>query len=311
MQPFFSVVVPLFNKANFIENTLRSILAQTFQNFEIVVVNDGSTDNSLEKLKAVQSEKIRLIDQKNQGASNARNRGIGAANGKYIALLDADDYWFRDHLENLKNLIAQFPNAGLCCTGYEILMNGENKRKAVHFLKNPAQTQLIDNYFESSLADPVAWTSAVAFSKEKFHIIGKFDPVLRTGQDIDFFVRAALKTDIAFNPKISMRYHKQSENNLAQSHFNDDRIYLIEKFQSEEKSNPSLKKYLDYNRYAVALRCKFQNNSAWKKLVSKIDLKNLNPKQKFLLKMPKPLLQLALKFQRGLMKTGVYWTAFK
>lgn len=311
MKPYFSVVIPLYNKANYIENTLRSVLAQSFSNFEIIVVNDGSTDNSLEKVGEIHDDRIKLIDQKNQGVSVARNRGIEAANGKYIALLDADDHWFPDHLEQLKELISKFPEAGLFCSGYEILLDNKLIQKAHYSFDHQNRAQRIDDYFTASLFNPVAWTSAVVFSKENFYKIGTFDPVLRTGQDIDFFIRAALKTDVAFDPKITMRYHKQSENNLAQSHFNNDRARLIEKFKEEEKSNPSLKKYMDFNRYAVALRCKFQNDATWKKLASEIGPKNLNAKQTFLLKMPKFLLQTARKFQRVLMKLGIYWTAFR
>ncbi|HET8810481.1 MAG TPA: glycosyltransferase family 2 protein [Flavobacteriaceae bacterium] len=311
MEPYFSVIIPLYNKANYIENTLRSVLAQSFSDFEIVMVNDGSTDNSLEKVREIHDDRIKLIDQKNQGASIARNHGIERAKGKYIVFLDADDYWYPNHLKVLQQLILKFPKAGLHCNNYEIY-RGNGLTVAANFtLENPKKQQILTDYFLGSIADPIVIMGNFAVSKNDFHTIGKFDPLLRTGQDIDFFVRAALKTAIAFNPKITMRYHKQSENNLAQSHYNNDRIYLIEKFEAEEKDNPSLKKYLDVNRYAVALRCKFRNDPAWKKLVSKIDLKNLNPKQRVLLKMPKPLLQLAVKFQQLLMKSGIYLTAFK
>ncbi len=308
---FFSVVIPLYNKANYIEKTLHSVLAQSFQDFEIVVVDDGSTDKSLEIAKKINDGRIRFIGQKNSGVSVARNQGIEVAKGKYIALLDADDYWYPTHLQKMAELFATFPEAGLFCMGYERVLNDKIVEKAhnhVHYSKGP---QLIEDYFTASLVNSIAWTSAVAFSKERFYEIGKFDPDLRTGQDIDFFVRSALKVPVAFDPKITMRYHKQSENNLGQTHYNNDRIYLIKKFGREEKDNFPLKRYLDRNRYAVALRCKFRDDPAWKNLVSEIDPKNLNPKQLFLLKMPKSLLQAALKTQQVLMKFGIYLTAFR
>lgn len=311
MNPFFSVVIPLFNKGNYIEATLQSVLAQSFSDFEILVVNDGSTDGGPKKVREINDPRISLFHQKNKGVSVARNVGAEHAKGKYIALLDADDYWYPDHLENLHQLICQFPQAGLYCVKYEILLDGKTCREAVYSMEMPDNPHLVENYFKASLANPVAWTSAVAFPKSRFDEIGPFDTHLRTGQDIDFFIRSALKVPIAFSPKCTMRYHKHSENNLAKSHFNEDRVFLIEKHKAAEKDNPSLKKYLDYNRYAIAVRYKLLGNPAWKKLGEEINPGNLNAKQRFLLEMPAPILRLAIKFQRILMKWGIYWTAFR
>lgn len=311
MRPFFSVIIPLYNKGNFIKKTLQSVINQSLSDFEIIVVNDGSTDHGLQEVQKNKDERLVLILQENQGVSIARNQGIKKAQGNYIVLLDADDHWYPNHLAQLKKLILEFPKAGLYCSGYEIVLDDGLVQKARYSFDHKDCPRLIENYFLASLINPVAWTSAVAFSKEHFYKIGEYDPKLRTGQDIDFFIRAALKTQIAFDPTVSMRYHKHSENNLAKSHHNDDRIYLIHKFGEEEESNPSLKKYLDSNRYAVALRCKFRNDPKWKSITAEIDLKNLNSKQRFLLRIPKPLLQIALKSQQILMKFGIYLTAFR
>lgn len=310
MNPFFSVVIPLFNKKNYIQATLKSVLEQSFTDFEIIIIDDGSTDDSLAKVKALNSEKIKLFQQNNLGASVARNNAIEKANGKFIALLDADDYWYQDHLQDLKALIDQFPDAGLFCTGYEIVLSENLTQNAVHLLPTN-QNQIVDNYFKSSLINPVAWTSASCFSKDFFYKIGEFDADLRTGQDIDFFIRSGLKVQIAFTPRITMRYHKKSENNLGKSLFNQDRFDLIKKFKTEEKSNASLKKYLDKNRYALVIRCKIAEDLLWKKVKDDINPKNLNQKQKLLLKMPAYLLKIAVKTQGFLMENNIYLTAFK
>lgn len=311
MSPFFSIIIPLYNKENYIEKTLRSVLAQSFSDIEIIIVNDGSTDQSMKKAREINDDRIVLIEQENQGVSTARNRGIEIAKGKYIALLDADDYWYPDHLEELKALISEFPEAGLYCTGYEIYMGNGLTKNAVYTFAHGRKKQIVDDYFAASTIDPIAWTSAVAFSRDDFYTIGIFDTRLRTAQDLDFFIRAALKLPVAFSPKITMRYHKQSENNLAKSHYNEDRVLFLSLYQEEEKNNPSLKKYLDINRYAVTLRCKIRNDKTWKKLIREINSKNLNWKQRFLLKMPKTILQAAIRSQRVLMKFGIYFTAFK
>ena len=104
MKPKFSVVVPVYNKANFVKQTIQSVLDQDFTDYELVLVNDGSTDGSLQILKAFDAPNITLLDQENQGLCAARNAGIQAAKGEIIALLDADDLWEPEHLQNLFEL---------------------------------------------------------------------------------------------------------------------------------------------------------------------------------------------------------------
>ena len=101
----YSVVIPVYNKAPYIARTLTSVLAQNFDDYEIIVVDDGSTDDSMQKLRQVQSPKIRIIRQENQGVAVARNTGILAAQGEYIAFLDADDAWLPEYLQTILYLL--------------------------------------------------------------------------------------------------------------------------------------------------------------------------------------------------------------
>ena len=101
---FFSVVIPLYNKANYIENTLKSVLDQTFTDYEIIVINDGSTDESEAVVRQFNDKRIQIFHQKNQGVSVTRNLGIEKSTGKLIAFLDADDYWLPNHLQELAYL---------------------------------------------------------------------------------------------------------------------------------------------------------------------------------------------------------------
>ena len=100
-----SVVIPLYNKERYIERAVYSVLSQTFQQFEIVIVNDGSTDGSVSVIERMNNPLIRLIHQKNGGVSAARNRGIEEARFEYIAFLDADDEWKENHLEVIAGLV--------------------------------------------------------------------------------------------------------------------------------------------------------------------------------------------------------------
>ena len=113
-----SVVIPLYNKERYIERAVYSVLSQTFQQFEIVIVNDGSTDGSVSVIERMNNPLIRLIHQKNGGVSAARNRGIEEARFEYIAFLDADDEWKENHLEVIAGLIRKFPECGVFGTSY-------------------------------------------------------------------------------------------------------------------------------------------------------------------------------------------------
>ncbi|MBZ9778354.1 glycosyltransferase [Psychroflexus sp. CAK8W] len=311
MSHFFSVVIPLFNKENYILKTLDSVLKQEYNDFEIIVINDGSSDSSLEKVKSVKDSRLKVISQKNQGVSVARNKGIFEAKGQYIALLDADDYWYPHHLNSLKQLIKLFPNAGFYGDRYEINSKDNATRLAVlpNYIEN--KPVIIRDYFKESLADPILCSCTCAFRKDVFFEIGKFDPKLRTAQDLDFFVRGALKFPVAFHPKVGLKYIKDSENNLAKSKFNSDRFYFVSKYKLEERQHPSLKNYLDVNRYALVIRCKLEGDILWKKVISEIDPQNLNNKQKFLLKLPPLLLRFLKTIQILLMRRGTYLTAFR
>ena len=108
--PKISIIIPLYNKEAAIERTIQSVLCQEFHDFELIVVNDGSTDHSLDVVKGISDERIRIINQQNSGVSAARNRGMNEANGEYVLFLDADD----NLLENALNLIS-------CADGYDVV----------------------------------------------------------------------------------------------------------------------------------------------------------------------------------------------
>ena len=117
----YSVVIPLYNKEHYIAGTLRSVLTQTFPDYEVIVVDDGSTDHSLQACKEVRSDKIRVVQQVNQGVSAARNKGIELAAGEYICFLDADDTWHPDYLQNIETIVQKYPQSDIFVTAYRII----------------------------------------------------------------------------------------------------------------------------------------------------------------------------------------------
>jgi glycosyltransferase involved in cell wall biosynthesis len=312
MVPFFSVIIPLYNKEKYIEATLKSVLAQSFQNFEVIIVDDGSNDNSFKAVSQIIDSKITIYKQENKGVSFARNFGIKNAHGKYIALLDADDYWHSNHLLELKKLIDSFPKAGLYCNNYQVYYTDNVYRPAKFNFNYNEDCLIVKDFFKASLTNCVAWTSAVGFSKETFHAVGGFHTKLKTAQDLDLWIRMALKYDIAFNPTITMSYKFHVDDSLSKSNYNNIRYEFINNFSEEEKQNPSLKLYLDVNRFAVAIRCKMNDeHELYKKLKSEIDGSNLNLKQKVLLSCPKHVLKLAKQCHGVLVKNGLYYSAHR
>lgn len=127
----FSVVIPLYNKEKQIKQTLQSVLNQTFGDFEIVIVNDGSKDGSVEAVQSIHDSRIRLINQENGGVSAARNRGIRESTNEWIAFLDADDLWREDKLEKVSKVIENNPNAPWVLSGYQSI-KGNKKYNYVY-----------------------------------------------------------------------------------------------------------------------------------------------------------------------------------
>ena len=122
----FSVVIPLYNKEHYIEKTIRSVLDQTCTDYEVIVVDDGSKDNSLALARRFESDRVRVIPQENQGVSVARNTGILNAGGEFVCFLDADDEWRPDYLATIDSLTERYPESAIFVTAYAVNMgNGK------------------------------------------------------------------------------------------------------------------------------------------------------------------------------------------
>lgn len=309
---FFSVVIPLHNKAAFVSKTLESVLNQTFDDFEIIIVNDGSTDDSINKVKAHNDKRLSIYENENQGVSVARNIGIEKSKANYICLLDADDLWKPNHLEDLKQLIEDFPNCGLYCKAYQKSFFNRNIIKSTYLDLEDGFYGIVPDFFYNSLIDCVAWTSAVAFPKKNIDRYGGFDKLLRSGQDTDFWIRVALNEKIVFSNKISAtKVIAEKGDHLSLSDKRVDRIKILYKYKKEEESNSSFKKYMDLNRFSIALERKSSNDKIWKSIVKDINYDNLNWKQRLLLKVPKNLVKNMKIFQDFLIKNHIYLSPFK
>lgn len=199
--PEISVIIPLYNKAPHIARAIDSVLSQTVQNFEILVIDDGSTDNGGQIVASYADSRIRLTRQENQGVSAARNRGIFEAQADFLAFLDADDEWGKDHLEVLFRLRRNFPEAGAYSTAYIHVCPGD-KRIPVKIKKIPSapwEGLLPDYFLSASFGEPPVWSSAVAIPHTIFHNVGLFKASEKLGEDLDMWGRIALRYPIAFS----------------------------------------------------------------------------------------------------------------
>ena len=206
----FSVIIPLYNKAPYVEKAIRSVLAQTYREFELIVIDDGSTDDSLSVAKKclLQTINYKLIEQHNQGVSTARNNGVKQAKYPYICFLDADDWWAPTFLEEMKALIDEFPDAGIYGSAYYIVKNGQ--QRAAHIGVDNDFSKGLINYcrvYAKTLCMPL-WTGATIIKKTIFEEENGFKPKLKLGEDFDLWIRIAMKHPVAFLNK-QLAYYNQ------------------------------------------------------------------------------------------------------
>ena len=214
-----SVIIPLYNKALHIERTVMSVLQQTVQDFEIIVVDDGSTDGGSEIVGRLPDTRVRLIRQENAGVSAARNRGITESRAELVAFLDADDEWKPQFLETILGLQKMFPEAGAYATAYEIYKpNGTIMRPSYKGIPASPWAGIIPNYFQAGLGPQPVCSSAVAIPKHVFKDVGEFPVGVVAGEDADTWLRIALRYPVAFSHTCQAIYHKEATNRAAVRH---------------------------------------------------------------------------------------------
>lgn len=203
-EPFFSIIIPLYNKELYIESTIKSILSQDFPHFEVIIVNDGSTDSSLSIAESFIDSRISIFSSKNNGVAAARNYGVERAQCKYIAFLDADDTWSGNYLSNMKGLIDQFPDAGLYLSSHYICSSSNTVQISPNLQKG-----VIDNYFKVELDYRITRLSATVVPVEIFEHVGGFPNGMVSGEDSYFFAKIASRYPIAYSSEALVNYNKK------------------------------------------------------------------------------------------------------
>jgi glycosyltransferase involved in cell wall biosynthesis len=204
----FSVIIPLYNKGDYISRTLDAVTAQTFRDFEVVVVDDGSTDDGPARVRAYGDPRVRLVAQPNGGVSAARNRGAAEARGELLAFIDGDDTWEPGFLAAIDTLATRFPAAGLFATGYRAVHPGFAKSVAVRAPRDGAPMFLLERYFAlESVGPPLVTSSSVAIPRAVFADIGGFAVGKIWGEDRDLWGRIALRHPVAYCRDILASWH--------------------------------------------------------------------------------------------------------
>lgn len=260
----FSVIIPLYNKAPYVAKAIESVLGQTYRDFEVIVIDDGSTDQSLEVAKTFENKSITIVSQPNSGVSTARNNGVKIAKYPYICFLDADDWWHPTFLEEMKRLITDFPDAGIYGSGYYIVKNGQ-ERIAPIGVPQGFERGIIDycEVYAKTLCMPLTSISVV-IPKHIFDEEKGFKSQLKFGEDFDLWIRIALKHKVILVNKPLAYYNQDVDINnrgvavhkiySPENHY----IFNLDYLYDNEKNNHRLKILLDKLRVYILLKYRIQ-----------------------------------------------------
>ena len=243
----FSVIIPVYNGEKFIDNAISSVMSQTYSDYELIIVNDGSKDNTATVLEKYESNpKITVISQENGGVSKARNNGISHAKGSHIVFLDADDEWENYHLETMSKLIDKYPSAGLYGTFTRTeLVNGDVISEC-NFFKDKEEAVFLDAFFEEYHKDKSAKMFTVittCISAEAIKKAGGFPEGCAIGEDLELSLRVAAYYPVVLSRIITATYKKENSVATKDKSFDPDWKFFdtVEELY-EDSSIPASKK---------------------------------------------------------------------
>ncbi len=213
MKPLASIITPVYNAAEYLEETVKSVQAQTCKNWELILVDDGSIDNSLAIAQSLAKtdKRIKVISLKNSGAAIARNTGINLAEGNYICFIDSDDLWLPEKLEKQLSFM-QSKNCAFSFTGYEFAdESGKPNGKKVNV---PASIS-----YKQSLKNTIIWTSTVMLNMNLLSKDSIAMPNLRKGQDTATWWKILKQIDKAYGMDVVTAYYRRHSNTLSSNKF--------------------------------------------------------------------------------------------
>jgi glycosyltransferase involved in cell wall biosynthesis len=260
--PLVSVIIPNYNYAQYLSYTVESVLAQTYQNIEIIVVDDGSKDNSLEVLGRYK-DRIIVIPQSNAGVAAARNTGIERSRGDYLAFLDADDIWKEDKIARQIDIFLNDPSIGMVHVGVEEIDSGGTVlARRFDGMKGWVAKDLL------LLNKPVILGGGSGFmvSKRACGDVGGFDPRLSTSADWEFCYRISNKYQVGFieNPLILYRIHDSNMHNNVDAMERDVRLSFEKVFDQQGEDLKAIKTTA-YGNFHLMLAGSYLHNEQYLK----------------------------------------------
>lgn len=287
-----SVVIPLYNKALSIQNTLGSVLSQTYTHYEIIVVDDGSTDNSANIAETILNECTknkaryvgRVIRKENGGVSSARNEGILAAKGTYVAFLDGDDLWHPTYLETLHQLIVDYPNYAIYGIGCQKVV------KDLLTLDENTATQYYRGIAEWDYERMSFTGSSTCAPREKLIELGLFDTRMKYGEDMDMWFRLMLNGGgISYGKPLA--YYRQDAENRAMHKLIPLEVhipYFIDEYEDYRKNDNQFRRFFDqemvYRLYPYLFDKNYKSKAI--EIAKKIDYSQLKFSMHFRMKFP-------------------------
>ena len=309
--PHFSVIMPLYNKAPYVRKAVESVVGQTCRDWELVVVDDGSTDGGGDIVTSIGDPRIQLVRQENAGVGAARNRGVAlsgeaAFRSPYVCFLDADDWWEPTFLEEMAALIERHHDAGIYGTGYWIVKNGHRRLAPIGLDDGFTEGEI--NYclvYARTLCMPL-WTGAVCLPRHIFDEQGGFPTGIKLGEDFLLWVRVALAHSVVLLNKPLSNYNQDVDVTYRGTHHLHDpkehMLWQLGEYEPLEKSNPDYKQLIDnlrtYSLINYLLDCRYRN--AARQELAKVDWTRQPTKTRSLYKWPVWTLQL----RQHILKSG-------
>ena len=249
----FSVIMPLYNKAPYVTKAIQSVLTQTFMDYELVIVDDGSKDDSagIAEKNIENHSNCRLIRQENAGVSMARNNGVAASHGDYLCFLDADDWWEPTFLEEMSKLIEEFPDAGIYGTSYTIVNETKHKTRVAPIGVDSGFEKGYINYsqvYAKTLAMPLTSIS-VAIPRIVFDEMKGFPQGIKLGEDFLLWIHIALKYKVVFLNKPLAFYNQDVDvANRGTNHLHrpeEHMLWNLDDLESVEHEDKDYKQLVD------------------------------------------------------------------
>lgn len=254
-----SVVIPLYNKEKYIRRTIVSVLSQTRPPREIVIVDDGSTDSSVNEVNQFADERIRLICQANSGEGAARNRGINESRFEFVAFLDADDEWKSSFLETIIRMYNNFPDCGAYATSYEILTSkGEVVHPYLEGIPPEPWIGIIPNFVKMSQHGSPLSSSSVVIPKKIFSLLGGFPEKVTQGADRMMWFKLGIRYPIAISSSSQAIYHTEATDRACYAYVREpETANLIDEMIRNDEIPVALKQDVyDYCAYLKVEKAK-------------------------------------------------------